>query len=221
MDRDLRRRWLGSGIDGERRWRRIWGGSTGVGREAIEIWSKPDEMDASNWGPTPGGNAGGDDSSIESGDWRSKLQADSREMILNNIVGTLKRLVPFSGHEGLQELKKIAMRFEEKIYTAATSQSDYLQKISLKMLTMETGSQNPMPDARQSNSAANCVNPSDPGLPEFAGYRVIPWVDALASLTHVFPPGVLTDSRFPRSRRVPGPSPGLGRRLSRIWAPGL
>ncbi|KAI3692441.1 hypothetical protein L6452_32257 [Arctium lappa] len=121
------------------------------------------EMDASNWGPTPGGNAGGGDSSIESGDWRSKLQADSREMILNNIVGTLKRLVPFSGHEGLQELKKIAMRFEEKIYTAATSQSDYLQKISLKMLTMETGSQNSMPDARQSNSAANSVNPSDPG----------------------------------------------------------
>ena len=35
---------------------------------------------------------------------------------------TLKRHLPFSGQEGLQELKKIAVRFEEKNYTAATSQ---------------------------------------------------------------------------------------------------
>ncbi|KAF8029804.1 hypothetical protein BT93_E2281 [Corymbia citriodora subsp. variegata] len=54
---------------------------------------------------------------------------------------TLKRHLPVSGPEGLQELNKIAVRFEEKIYTAATSQSDYLRKISLKMLTMETKSQ--------------------------------------------------------------------------------
>uniref|UniRef100_A0A2K2AZW8 Uncharacterized protein n=1 Tax=Populus trichocarpa TaxID=3694 RepID=A0A2K2AZW8_POPTR len=58
---------------------------------------------------------------------------------------TLKRHLPFSGQEGLQELKKIAVRFEEKIYTAATNQSDYLRKISLKMLTMETKSQNTIP----------------------------------------------------------------------------
>ncbi|XP_011044895.1 PREDICTED: mediator of RNA polymerase II transcription subunit 15a-like isoform X5 [Populus euphratica] len=57
-------------------------------------------------------------------------------------MDTLKRHLPFSGQEGLQELKKIAVRFEEKIYTAATNQSDYLRKISLKMLTMETKSQN-------------------------------------------------------------------------------
>ena len=30
--------------------------------------------------------------------------------------------IPFGGHEGLQELEKIAVRFEEKIYTTATSQ---------------------------------------------------------------------------------------------------
>ncbi|KAF2301448.1 hypothetical protein GH714_024308, partial [Hevea brasiliensis] len=56
---------------------------------------------------------------------------------------TLKRHLPFSGQEGLDELKKIAERFEEKIYTAAISQSDYLRKISLKMLTMESKSQKP------------------------------------------------------------------------------
>ena len=37
-------------------------------------------------------------------------------------MDTLKRHLPFSGQEGLQELKKIAVRFEEKIYTSATSQ---------------------------------------------------------------------------------------------------
>ena len=35
---------------------------------------------------------------------------------------TLKRHIPFSGSEGLQELNRIAVRFEEKIYAAATSQ---------------------------------------------------------------------------------------------------
>ncbi|KAI5593552.1 hypothetical protein BDE02_03G021300 [Populus trichocarpa] len=56
----------------------------------------------------------------------------------------LKRHLPFSGQEGLQELKKIAVRFEEKVYTAATSQSDYLRKISLKMPqnTIPTGNGN-------------------------------------------------------------------------------
>nr|AFP44686.1 hypothetical protein [Eragrostis tef] len=51
---------------------------------------------------------------------------------------TLKKHLPVSVPEGLSELQKIAVRFEEKIYTAATNQSDYLRKISLKMLSMES-----------------------------------------------------------------------------------
>ncbi|KAM0029655.1 putative coactivator CBP, KIX domain superfamily, mediator complex subunit 15, KIX [Helianthus debilis subsp. tardiflorus] len=120
-------------------------------------------MDTNNWRPTQGANGAIGDPTMETGDWRAQLQADSRQRIVNKIMDTLKRHLPFSGHEGLQELKKIAVRFEEKIYTAATSQSDYLRKISLKMLTMETRSQNPMSDPMQSNSTANSVNPSDPG----------------------------------------------------------
>nr|GFA52020.1 mediator of RNA polymerase II transcription subunit 15A isoform X1 [Tanacetum cinerariifolium] len=119
-------------------------------------------MDNSNWRPTQGvSGVPVGDPSMESGDWRAQLQADSRQRIVNKIMETLKRHLPFSGHEGLQELKKIAVRFEEKIYTAATSQSDYLRKISLKMLTMETRSQNPMPDPMQAN---NGLNPVDPGI---------------------------------------------------------
>uniref|UniRef100_A0A2K2B0K3 Mediator complex subunit 15 KIX domain-containing protein n=1 Tax=Populus trichocarpa TaxID=3694 RepID=A0A2K2B0K3_POPTR len=48
---------------------------------------------------------------------------------------TLKRHLLFSGQEGLQELKKFSICFEEKIYTTTTNQ----------MLSMEIRSQNAMP----------------------------------------------------------------------------
>nr|ABK93884.1 unknown [Populus trichocarpa] len=81
---------------------------------------------------------------MDTGDWRTQLQPGSRQRIVNRIMEILKRHLPFSGQEGLQELKKIAVRFEEKVYTAATSQSDYLRKISLKMPqnTIPTGNGN-------------------------------------------------------------------------------
>lgn len=70
--------------------------------------------------------------------WRTHLQADSRLRIVNKILDTLKKHLLVSSPEGLLEITSIAVRFEEKVYTAASSQSDYLRKISLKMLTMET-----------------------------------------------------------------------------------
>ncbi|KAI3756097.1 hypothetical protein L1987_55910 [Smallanthus sonchifolius] len=93
------------------------------------------------------------DPTVESSDWRAQLQADLRPRIVN-------KHPPFSGYEGLQEVKKIAVRLEEKIYAAATSQSDYLRKLSLKMLTVKTRSQNPMSDPMLSNSTGNSINPS-------------------------------------------------------------
>ncbi|ONH99404.1 hypothetical protein PRUPE_6G027900 [Prunus persica] len=96
--------------------------------------------------------SGDGDPSMGTGDWRNQLQPDTRQKIVNKIMETLKRHLPFSSQEGLQELKKIAVRFEEKIYAAATSQSDYLRKISLKMLTMEIKSQNTMANSLQSYS---------------------------------------------------------------------
>ncbi|CAN6468874.1 unnamed protein product [Victoria cruziana] len=99
---------------------------------------------------------------MASGDWRSELSTESRQRIVNKIMETLKKYLPISGPEGLSELKKIAVRFEEKIYAAATSQPDYLRKISLKMLTMESKSSNTNPLA--SNSAAGIQNSQDPAL---------------------------------------------------------
>ncbi|VVA91472.1 unnamed protein product [Arabis nemorensis] len=74
-------------------------------------------------------------------DWRTQFPSDSRSNIINKILETLKRHLPFSGPEGLNELRRIATRFEDKIYTTAVNQTDYLRKISVKMLTMETKSQ--------------------------------------------------------------------------------
>ncbi|XP_031122834.1 uncharacterized protein LOC116025658 isoform X2 [Ipomoea triloba] len=97
--------------------------------------------------------------SMERGDWRTQLQPESRQRIVNKIMETLKRHLPFSGPEGLQEIKKIAVRFEEKIYSAASSQSDYLRKISLKMLSMETKSQNPIANSLQPDNASSSQDP--------------------------------------------------------------
>ncbi|TVU07139.1 hypothetical protein EJB05_47203 [Eragrostis curvula] len=80
-------------------------------------------------GAGPAGDAGGD--------WRTRLQPEARRRIVNKIMETLKKHLPVTVPEGLSELEKIAVRFEDKIYTAATDQSDYLRKISLKMLSMD------------------------------------------------------------------------------------
>ncbi|XP_011009757.1 PREDICTED: mediator of RNA polymerase II transcription subunit 15a-like isoform X5 [Populus euphratica] len=112
-------------------------------------------MDANNWRPTiPGGEP-----VIDMGYWRIQLQPDSRKRIIDKIMETLKRHLLFSGQEGLQELKKIVVRFEEKIYTASTNQSDYLRKISLEMLSMEIRSQNAMPTAPMDPAASHSMPP--------------------------------------------------------------
>ncbi|KAG6514498.1 uncharacterized protein LOC121970212 [Zingiber officinale] len=72
-----------------------------------------------------------------SADWRIQLQPDARRRIANKIMDVLKRHLPIHSPEGLIELQKIAIRFEEKIYAEAANQSDYLRKISIKMLSME------------------------------------------------------------------------------------
>ncbi|KAI3690509.1 hypothetical protein L2E82_48571 [Cichorium intybus] len=107
------------------------------------------------------------DSSIESGDWRNQLQAGSRQSNVNGIrMNILKRHLPFSEHEMLQELEKIVAKFEDTIYIAATSQFHYRRNISFAMLTMEIKSKNLLPDDMQSKSGANGVHLSDSAIGE-------------------------------------------------------
>ncbi|CAL5385900.1 unnamed protein product [Camellia sinensis] len=97
-----------------------------------------------------------------------RLAVDSLIILkfVNGEMDTLKRHLPFTGEEGLLELRKIAVRFEEKIYTAATSQSDYLRKISLKMLTMENKHQNFVASSPPLNAASNITKPPHTGAAE-------------------------------------------------------
>uniref|UniRef100_N1QRV1 Mediator complex subunit 15 KIX domain-containing protein n=1 Tax=Aegilops tauschii TaxID=37682 RepID=N1QRV1_AEGTA len=95
-------------------------------------------MDA-NWGVGVGVDLNAPPPTGE--DWRAQLLPEARSRVVNKIMECLKKHLPVSVPEGLNELQIIAVRFEDKIYTAATSQSDYLRKISLKMLSMETKTQ--------------------------------------------------------------------------------
>ncbi|XP_042510282.1 mediator of RNA polymerase II transcription subunit 15a [Macadamia integrifolia] len=90
--------------------------------------------------------------SMDISNWRSHILPSARRRIVNKIKGTLMRHLTISSTEGLQELEKIAVRFEEKIYTASASQPEYLRRISLKMLMMETQAQTRgVPGSLQSN----------------------------------------------------------------------
>ncbi|KAF5739056.1 hypothetical protein HS088_TW12G00254 [Tripterygium wilfordii] len=80
---------------------------------------------------------------------------------------TLKRNSLYSWQEALQ----IAVRLEEKIYSAALSQQDYLRKISLKMLIWENMPQNTVPNPLESNSPSNSNKRGDEfGTLEDAGH---------------------------------------------------
>ncbi|XP_059309194.1 mediator of RNA polymerase II transcription subunit 15a-like isoform X2 [Lycium ferocissimum] len=91
---------------------------------------------------------------MDSGDWRTP---QSRQRIVNNIMETLYGRLPISGEEEVEECKKIAVRFEEEIYTAATNQQDYLRKLSLKMLPMDT-TQNPITNSLHPNASSSGPN---------------------------------------------------------------
>ncbi|CAA2949281.1 mediator of RNA polymerase II transcription subunit 15a-like isoform X2 [Olea europaea subsp. europaea] len=77
-------------------------------------------------------------------------------------MDTLKRHLLFSGEEGIQEHRKIAVRFEEKTYIAAASQSDYLRRISSGMLKLERESQNHPANSYPFNAASYNKNPQYP-----------------------------------------------------------
>ncbi|XP_065018340.1 mediator of RNA polymerase II transcription subunit 15a-like isoform X2 [Musa acuminata AAA Group] len=118
-------------------------------------------MEGNSWRPAQGESAAASDGG--SGDWRTQLHPEARQRIVNSIMETLKRHLPISVPEGLIEHQKIATRFEEKIYTAASDRFDYLRKISLKMLSMENKSQHPASiNPLISNSAVLNQNSADP-----------------------------------------------------------
>ncbi|KAL3740256.1 hypothetical protein ACJRO7_021523 [Eucalyptus globulus] len=110
--------------------------------------------------PPGGGVGGGAGAVLDRGDWRAQQPPQARERIVNKILETLLRHHPVSNREGLQKLNKFALRIEGNVYIAATSQPEYLRKIALKMLTIETKSQSTRPCALPSNPAGNSCKDS-------------------------------------------------------------
>lgn len=91
--------------------------------------------------------------------WRGQLSPESRTSIVSKIVEILKRCLPLGcGEEGLHHLWKIALRFEEKMFTAATSQYDYNWKIASKLL--QTMARHRVQDPVANNLPTNQVGPS-------------------------------------------------------------
>uniref|UniRef100_A0ACD5Z8U8 Uncharacterized protein n=1 Tax=Avena sativa TaxID=4498 RepID=A0ACD5Z8U8_AVESA len=102
--------------------------------------------DTTNWRPVQGCNPPyGVDPNAPSpaaaggADWRAQLRHDDRTRIVNNILETLKVNFAESHLGALNELQNIAVRFEHRMFTTATSQPDYLRKISWKMGQLEMG----------------------------------------------------------------------------------
>jgi len=75
---------------------------------------------------------------MDTNNWRND---ESRQRIVNKINNILQRHVPQGSLDGMNKLVKIASlasRFEEKIFTIAINQQDYIRRISLKMLSLES-----------------------------------------------------------------------------------
>lgn len=113
-------------------------------------------MDTNNWRPDapPSGEP-----TENTPDWRTQMHPDSRQKVVGKIMSLLRQQVPASGEVQLNEMRSIAIRFEEKIYSSAKDQTDYMRKIALKLMAMENKSraQNVMP-----NTSSNS-KPPDPG----------------------------------------------------------
>eukprot|EP00850_Spirogloea_muscicola_P016191 SM000130S27078 [mRNA] locus=s130:77258:82810:+ [translate_table: standard] len=71
------------------------------------------------------------------GGWRSELTHDARERIVSRIMEVLQKAAPTNGQDGMSDLLKLACKFEQRTFSVATDQSDYLRKISVKMLSLE------------------------------------------------------------------------------------
>ncbi|KAL5707786.1 hypothetical protein ACHQM5_018647 [Ranunculus cassubicifolius] len=75
--------------------------------------------------------------------WQTLFKDDSRQRIVSKILDTSVKHHPIWGPAEFLEATEFAVRFEEIVYTIATNESDYLHKITLKILSMEVNESPP------------------------------------------------------------------------------
>ncbi|XP_047323091.1 mediator of RNA polymerase II transcription subunit 15a-like [Impatiens glandulifera] len=98
---------------------------------------------------------------MDSNNWKTQLHSDFRQRVVNKIIDNLKKHVSYPGQENFPGMEQLAVKFEEKTYVAATSQEDYLRKISMKMMSMETKSQNIVANSLPPNSSSGSKTSQD------------------------------------------------------------
>ncbi|XP_057976211.1 mediator of RNA polymerase II transcription subunit 15a-like isoform X2 [Malania oleifera] len=99
---------------------------------------------------------------MESCNWRTQLTPGFRQKVLKNILEKLQKHVQSTGPQTLSEVQKIAIKFEERVYTAATSQQDYLHKISMKLQAVVAVNNNTAAKPLSSSCTCTHENPRDP-----------------------------------------------------------
>ncbi|XP_047268028.1 mediator of RNA polymerase II transcription subunit 15a-like [Capsicum annuum] len=99
---------------------------------------------------------------MDSSDWRTQFLPHSRQRMVNNIrdtlIGHVRVYTGVYTQEVVQELMRIAVMFEEKVYASATSLQDHLQKISFKMRTIDIRYQNRVTNPLLPNAASSGPN---------------------------------------------------------------
>ncbi|CAI7881606.1 unnamed protein product, partial [Closterium sp. NIES-53] len=68
-------------------------------------------------------------------DWRTRLPREKRQILVKRIMESLQK---FTSAPDMNELHRVAASFEQKIFSMATNQDDYLWRISQKMLYIKS-----------------------------------------------------------------------------------
>ncbi|XP_064989663.1 mediator of RNA polymerase II transcription subunit 15a-like isoform X2 [Musa acuminata AAA Group] len=121
-------------------------------------------MEANRWRPVRE-EASAATSDGNSADWRVQLDPRARQRVVEQIMEALEMPMLVSEPEDLYGLQKIALEFEEKIYTSAANQDDYVRKISLKMVSIKNKPQHSTSiNPSMSNRTVTNQNSTDPDL---------------------------------------------------------
>ncbi|XP_020088533.1 mediator of RNA polymerase II transcription subunit 15a-like isoform X2 [Ananas comosus] len=87
-------------------------------------------------------------------DWRAQVPPSARQSVVDKIGEILLSRLHISEPERCKEIQRIAVRFEEQIFTIATSQSDYLKKVCLKLFSIELKTQHaPLTNSAMTDAA--------------------------------------------------------------------
>ncbi|KAL6639977.1 hypothetical protein ACP70R_022287 [Stipagrostis hirtigluma subsp. patula] len=81
-----------------------------------------------------------DDDDGGDGGWRAQLAVEARQRIVARISENMKKSVQADLTDGLIDLQRVAARLESRAYFVARNLSEYLRRISLRMLSFESES---------------------------------------------------------------------------------